>query len=103
MNDSIKRLYIKRIVRLWSSGTPDVRCDAFIFLHEFGKRMHSNDSNNNANKELLQLFKFMYQSYVTICKRVSYTTLPGINFMINCIAEIYKLNPVLTFKDAFKS
>merc|ERR1712083_1226601 len=28
--------------------------------------------------------------------------MPGINFMINCMIEIYDLNPIATYKDAFK-
>eukprot|EP01084_Bolivina_argentea_P123172 218292_1 len=95
LNESIKRLYIKHITLLWSSTSPNVRIDAFMFLYECGKQMNNYELTN-------LLFKFMYSSYVKICKRVSKQTMPGINFMINCIKEIYLLNPVLTYKDAFK-
>merc|ERR1712228_9724 len=53
-------------------------------------------------RELLQLLKFMYTSFVTVCKRVSRTTMPGINFLINCMQEMYDINPVIAYKDAFK-
>ena len=109
MSDALKRLYIKKATKLWSCGTPNVRIDAFLFLHELGKRMHGDNSDNKSikgkkleNRELLLLFKFMYQSYVKVCKRVSPSTMPGINFMINSMMEMYNLNPVVTYKDAFK-
>ena len=110
MKDPIKRIYIKKATKLWSSGTPNVRIDAFMFLHELGKRMHGDNNEDNKtskehyleNKDLLLLFKYMYQGYVTVCKRVSPSTMPGINFMMNCMTEMYALNPVITYKDAFK-
>ena len=44
----------------------------------------------------------MYQSYVTVCKKCNAVTMPGINFMMNCLAEMYALNPVIAYQDAFK-
>ena len=108
VKEPLQRLYIKKVCKLWSSGTPNVRIDAFIFLHELGKRMHGNNNDKSMkdlkleNRELSQLFKYMYQGYVTVCKRVSVSTMPGINFMINGMMEMYALNPVVTYKDAFK-
>eukprot|EP01084_Bolivina_argentea_P013510 25370_1 len=96
MTQSVKRLYFKHVTKLWASTTPAVRIDAFIFLYEAGKRMHNEDN------QLLVLFKYMYGSYVRICKRVSPVTMPGIQFMMNCMVEMYALNPVLSYKDAFR-
>merc|ERR1712241_156262 len=101
MNEAIKRLFIKQIVKFWCSGKPNVRCDAFIFLHNCGKRMHAGKNGTN-ERELLQLLKIMYTSFVTVCKRVSKTTMPGIKFLMNCLVEMYDINPVISYKDAFK-
>jgi len=115
MSIGMQRLYIKKIAKLWSFGSANVRIDAFVFLYEMGKRMHTDNSDADTQDttqarlksvsdtpELLQLFKYMYQSFVTVCKRVSPSTMPGIQFMINCLVEMYSLNPIITYKDAFK-
>ena len=89
----ILKSYIKIIIKLWSSGTKNVRINAFVALHEIGKRMH--------NKQLLLLLKLMYTSYVQMCKKVSLTTMPGITFMINSLNEMYLINPVISYQDVF--
>lgn len=89
----MQRLFFKRITHLWSVGTPNVRIDAFLFLHAIGKRM--------ADKDLLKLLKCMYQAFVVVCKRVSHSTMPGIQFLMNSMMEMYDLNPVISYQHAF--
>ena len=93
LNEKNKRLFIKHVCHLWSCSGAAVRIESFLFLYEMGKKMKS--------KELHKLYKFMYQSFVIICKRVSLKTMSGINFMINCMVQMYDINPIVAYQEAF--
>ena len=69
LGDVIARPFIKKTIHVWSVGTPAVRIDAFLLIYSIAKKRNE--------KELLKLLKYVYQAYVTVCKRVSTKTMPG--------------------------
>ncbi|ETO17499.1 hypothetical protein RFI_19822 [Reticulomyxa filosa] len=94
LGETIQQLFVKKATFLWSTGTPVVRMEAFLFLYECGRRLE--------NKPLLKVLKYMYQAYVTMAKRYSKSAVPGLNFMMNSLTQMYLINPVVAYQDAFR-
>ncbi|KAJ8879045.1 hypothetical protein PR048_019651 [Dryococelus australis] len=90
---NISKLYLKKLIQLWSSGEETVRVVAFLCILRF---------STSRQADLLQsVLKKMYIAYVNNCKFVSPNTLSGINFMRHSLVEIYALDESASYQHVF--
>ncbi|CAB4031470.1 nucleolar complex 2 homolog, partial [Paramuricea clavata] len=89
----LTRAFIKRMVRMWSSGEEHVRVMAFVGLTKL-LRLISTTLVDFAIKQL-------YTNFVKNCKFTSVATLPLIVFMQNSLVEIFSYNPNSTYQQGF--
>ncbi|XP_076628570.1 nucleolar complex protein 2 [Colletes latitarsis] len=90
---SLTKPLLKILLNLWSTGEETVRVVSFLSILRV--------ATTNRVSVLETLFKAMYVKYVENSKFVSFTTLPGINFMRHSLAEIYLLDNNLAYNHAF--
>lgn len=89
---NISSKILTRLVGLWTNEADVVRVLAFLCLLRIA----------NLKRPLLRhLLKKMYLAFVRNSKFVSPSTLPGINFLRQSLAEIFALDPNLTYHHAF--
>ncbi|XP_078036307.1 nucleolar complex protein 2 [Augochlora pura] len=90
---SLTKPLLKILLKIWSSSDETVRVVAFLSILRI--------ATTTKESVLEMLFKAMYVKYVENSKFVSFTTLPGINFMRHCLTEIYLLDNNLAYTHAF--
>ena len=90
---SLTKPLLRILLKVWSSGEESVRVVSFLSILRI--------ATTNRESVLDMLFKTMYVKYVENSKFVSFTTLPGINFMRHSLAEIYLLDNNLAYNHAF--
>ena len=90
---SLTKPLLRILLKVWSSGEESVRVVSFLSILRI--------ATTNRESVLDTLFKTMYVKYVENSKFVSFTTLPGINFMRHSLAEIYLLDNNLAYNHAF--
>ncbi|XP_076763302.1 nucleolar complex protein 2 [Xylocopa sonorina] len=90
---SLTKPLLRILLKFWSSGEETVRVVSFLNILRI--------ATGNRESTLEMLFKAMYVKYVENSKFVSFTTLPGINFMRHSLAEIYLLDKNLAYNHAF--
>ncbi|XP_076239293.1 nucleolar complex protein 2 [Calliopsis andreniformis] len=90
---SMVKPLLKVLLKVWSSGEETVRVVSFLNILRI--------ATTHRESVLDTLFKTMYVKYVENAKFVSFTTLPGINFMRHSLAEIYLLDHNLAYNHAF--
>ncbi|XP_020279312.1 nucleolar complex protein 2 homolog isoform X2 [Pseudomyrmex gracilis] len=89
---SLTKPLLKILLQLWAVTDDDaVRVTAFLNTFYIASR----------RKELEKLLKIMYIKYVQNAKFVSPNSLPGINFMMHSLVEIYLIDPNLSYSYAF--
>ncbi|KZC06791.1 PREDICTED: nucleolar complex protein 2 homolog [Dufourea novaeangliae] len=90
---SLTKPLLKILLNIWSTAEETVRVVAFLSILRI--------ATTNKESVLDMLFKAMYVKYVENSKFVSFTTLPGINFMRHSLTEIYLLDTNLAYNHAF--
>ncbi|XP_076174219.1 nucleolar complex protein 2 [Ptiloglossa arizonensis] len=90
---SLTKPLLKILLNMWSGGEETVRVVSFLSILRI--------ATTNRESVLDILFKVMYVKYIENSKFVSFTTLPGINFMRQSLAEIYLLDSNLAYNHAF--
>ncbi|XP_031833246.1 nucleolar complex protein 2 [Nomia melanderi] len=90
---SLTKPLLKILLNIWSSGEETVRVVSFLSILRI--------ATTNKVSVLDMLFKAMYVKYVENSKFVSFTTLPGINFMRHSLTEIYLLDNNMAYTHAF--
>ena len=105
------KILVKNLIALWSSHNEEsVRVLAFMCLLRLARRaMKGNgmitevgDVDTESNVSLLEsIMKQMYMAYIRNVKFTSPNSWPVINFMRRSLAEIFNLDPVLSYRYAF--
>jgi nucleolar complex protein 2 len=90
---SIEKKYLKLLLNLWSSSTESVRIFAFFCIRKMALELPYPFIDN--------ILKGIYLTYVRNCKFVNRTTIPLVNFLCNCVVEIYGLDFVSSYQHAF--
>jgi len=88
----IGKKFLQIVLNLWASADETSRIYAFLNIRELAAKIPAlNDP----------CLKGSYLTYVRNSKFTSQTTLPLINFMANCVVELYGLNFVVSYQHAF--
>ncbi|XP_051736312.1 nucleolar complex protein 2 homolog isoform X2 [Ctenopharyngodon idella] len=87
------RLFLKSLIKHWSTGEETVRVLAFLALNKICR--HKQEIHLNT------VLKQLYIAYVQNCKFTSPTTLPMINFMQRTLSEMYSLDTQVSYQHAF--
>ncbi|TDL26990.1 Noc2-domain-containing protein [Rickenella mellea] len=87
------KLYLKTLLRLWSSAEDDIRIAAFLAMRKL------TSSSDESIKDMV--FKGAYLTLVRSAKSTSAHTLPGINFMKNSASELFTTDHATAYQHAF--
>ncbi|KAJ9096602.1 hypothetical protein QFC19_007135 [Naganishia cerealis] len=93
--DNKKQLkaYLKLLLELWSSSADNVRIACFLAVRKVYK------AGDQSMKELC--LKNIYSALLPPLRLTSAHTLPAINLMKNTAAELYQLDPEISYTHAF--
>lgn len=90
----LQKRFLKVILNLWSSASAEaVRIFAFFSLRKMALEL--------PYPFIDHVLKGVYLTYVRNCKFVNRTTWPLVNFLCNCVVEIYGLDFVSSYQHAF--
>ncbi|XP_076472353.1 nucleolar complex protein 2 homolog [Babylonia areolata] len=89
----LTKVFLKKLVKLWSTGEEATRVIAFLCLNRL-VRLHP-------DTHLDPTLKQMYMAYVNNCKFVSPTSLPMITFMQRSLVEMFLTQESLAYQHAF--
>nr|AQX44083.1 nucleolar complex protein 2-like protein [Dendrobium officinale] len=92
------RKYIRVVLHTWGTGTGALPVVSFLFLRDLCVRLGSDCLDS--------CLKGVYKAYVMNCKlpkHISRSKLQHINFLGNCISELYGLDPISAYQHAFVS
>jgi nucleolar complex protein 2 len=85
--------FMKILLHLWEMSEEHVRVLAFLLIHKLA---------TTASDPMLEYaLKGVYLAYVRNCKFVTNKNLPMIQFMSNCVVEIYGLDLIMSYQYAF--
>ena len=90
---SLEKKFLKTLLTLWSSSTESVRIFAFFCIRKMALEL--------PYPFIDHILKGIYLTYVRNCKFVNRTTIPLVNFLCNCVVEIYGLDFVSSYQHAF--
>ncbi|KAI8371310.1 Noc2p family-domain-containing protein [Choanephora cucurbitarum] len=101
--DRLAKEYLKTILNIWSSaGSADaVRIQAFLSIKTLATVPVHASKETNSKGYLDLCLKNVYLTFVKHCKNTSLHTLPIINMMRNLAVQLYGINPVLSYQQAF--
>lgn len=86
------------MLHTWGTGTGALPVVSFLFLRDLCVRLGSDCLDS--------CLKGVYKAYVMNCKlpkHISRSKLQHINFLGNCISELYGLDPISAYQHAFVS
>ncbi|KAL0904968.1 hypothetical protein M5K25_027135 [Dendrobium thyrsiflorum] len=95
---ALLRKYIRVVLHTWGTGTGALPVVSFLFLRDLCVRLGSDCLDS--------CLKGVYKAYVMNCKlpkHISRSKLQHINFLGNCISELYGLDPISAYQHAFVS
>ena len=104
------KILVRNLMTLWSSHKEEsVRVLSFMCILRLARRVtkitdktNENDIDiDNDGTQLESIMKQMYMAYIRNVKFTSPNSWPVINFMRRSLAEIYNLDPVLSYRYAF--
>lgn len=90
------RKYIRVVLHTWGTGTGALPVVSFLFVRDLCVRLGSDCLDS--------CLKGMYKAYVMNCKlpkHISRSKLQHINFLGNCVSELYGLDPLSAYQHAF--
>jgi nucleolar complex protein 2 len=97
--------FLRELLVFWSEGEQLVRVDAFLRVRQMAIELSVSakaSSSASGGESMLELcLKGIYLTYVRHAKFASALTLPVVEFMANCVVELYGLDPVLSYQHAF--
>lgn len=89
----ISKNFMKMLLHLWETREEHVRVLAFLCIRKLAIAV--------PNPMLEYALKGLYLTYVRSCKFINSKTLPIVNFMSNCVVEIYGVDFVASYQHAF--
>ena len=92
---------LKELLELWATSDHNVRIDAFLRIRQLAIELTSVHAGRGGENMLELTLKGIYLTYVKHTKFTSALTIPVIEFMANCVVEIYGIDPVLSYQHAF--
>ncbi|KGN63175.1 nucleolar complex protein 2 homolog isoform X2 [Cucumis sativus] len=90
---SLKRKYIKVALHFWGTGGGALPVTSFLFLRDLCVRLGSDC--------LDECYKGMYKAYVLNCQFVNATKLQHIQFLGNCVIELFRVDLSVAYQHAF--
>ncbi|XAR66259.1 hypothetical protein NMG60_11012425 [Bertholletia excelsa] len=90
---SLLRRYVKVVLHFWGTGGGALPVVSFLFIRDLCIRLGSDCLDD--------CFKGMYKNYVLNCQFVNATKLQHINFLGNCIAELFRVDLPAAYQHAF--
>jgi len=86
--------WLKKLLEIWGSSNETCRIVAFMNIRELALQFPS--------KQMLDVcLKGIYLTYVRNSKFINATSIKLVNFMANCVVEIYSLNFISSYQHAF--
>ncbi|KAI8077961.1 Noc2p family-domain-containing protein [Gilbertella persicaria] len=101
--DRLAKEYLKTLLNAWSNAgsTDTVRVQAFLSIKSLAVIPVHASKETNGKGYLDLCLKNVYLTFVKHCKNTSLHTLPIINLMRNLAIQLYGINPVLSYQQAF--
>jgi nucleolar complex protein 2 len=90
---SLQKMFLKTLLSLWSSSTETVRVFAFFCIRKMALEL--------PYPFIDHILKGVYLTYVRNSKFINRTTIPLVNFLCNCVVEIYGIDFVSSYQHAF--
>lgn len=90
---SLQKQYLKCLLNLWSSASESVRVFAFFCIRKMALEL--------PYPFIDHILKGVYLTYVRNSKFVNRTTVPLVNFLCNCVVELYGIDFVSSYQHAF--
>lgn len=86
---------MRHCLGIWSSAGHSTRIDAFLCLRHYAVAY---DTKHGLLEEAM---KGIYLTYVKHARFTTGLTIPVLEFMANCVVELYSIDPVLSYQHAF--
>jgi len=93
--------FLRELLAFWSESEQLVRIDAFLRIRQMAIELSASSGKHGGESMLELCLKGAYLTYVRSAKFSSALTLPVVEFMANCVVELYGLDPVLSYQHAF--
>lgn len=90
---SLLRKYVKVALHFWGTGGGSLPVVSFLFMRDLCIQIGSDCID--------ECFKGIYKAYVLNCQFVNATKLPFIQFLGNCVVELYKVDLSAAYQHAF--
>ncbi|KAG7033357.1 Nucleolar complex protein 2-like protein, partial [Cucurbita argyrosperma subsp. argyrosperma] len=90
---SLQRKFIKVALHFWGTGGGALPVTSFLFLRDLCIRLGSDC--------LDECYKGMYKAYVLNCQFVNATKLQHIQFLGNCVIELFRIDLSIAYQHAF--
>ncbi|KAK9102206.1 hypothetical protein Sjap_019460 [Stephania japonica] len=90
---SLLRKYVKVALHFWGTGGGALPVVSFLFIRDLCIKLGSDC--------LDECFKGIYKAYVSNCQFVNATKLRHIQFLGDCVIELYKVDPQAAYQHAF--
>lgn len=87
--------FLKGLLTFWSTSEEDVRIDAFLRIRQLAL------TQSEKSQILESALKGIYLTFVRNASFASKETMPTLNFMANCVVELYSLEPVSSYQHGF--
>jgi len=96
---------LKQLLAIWSSAERDVRIEAFLRIRQMAIELTTGVgtmAHSRGGESMLELaLKGLYLTFVRHSKFVTQLNQPVMDFMSNCVVELYGLDPTLSYQHAF--
>lgn len=89
----ISKPLVKKLIYLWGTGDEVVRILSFLCILRI--------TNNQSSNLLDTVLKSMYMTYIINSKFVSVNSLSSVNFMRRSLAEMFALDPAVSYQHIF--